>query len=178
LQTFELKAHPASAPLQVRSISARLAELPDGRLMLRCRVDGCERLVVPTYRGKGRGEELWKTTCFELFLAREGGRYREFNFSPSGQWAAYAFEGYRELAGNFDPYDTPDITHQTGMSMFVQTVFLDGRELEDAHCASITAVIEEEGGHLSYWALEHSGAKPDFHDPACFSIPLASPPER
>ncbi len=39
---------------------------------------------------------LWEHTCFEVFVAVEGEEgYHEFNFSPSGQWAAYAFSDYR-----------------------------------------------------------------------------------
>ena len=35
---------------------------------------------------------LWQTTCFEAFLRAPGGEaYREWNFAPSGDWAAYDF---------------------------------------------------------------------------------------
>ena len=44
-----------------------------------------------------RTDELWRSTCFELFLRFDDDeRYVEFNFSPSTRWAAYAFDGYRE----------------------------------------------------------------------------------
>ena len=154
-------------------MSVRWVELPDRRLMLRYRVDGAANLIVPPFRGRGRGDDLWKTTCFELFLYDGGGRYREFNFSPSGQWACYSFSGYRNLAGPFEPRQTPQIDHETGTSMFVQTVFIDRGELEGAESAALAAVIEEKGGRPSYWALAHGGLKPDFHDPACFRIPLS-----
>jgi len=172
LQTYELVAHPTFAPGQVAGVSVRWTELPDGRLMLRYRVDGCSTLVVPPFHGRGRGDELWKTTCFELFLYDGAGRYREFNFSPSGQWAAYAFSGYRNLADNFEPREIPEIKHETGDKVFMQTVFVDRRDLEGAESAALAAVIEEEGGRPSFWALAHGGLKPDFHDPACFRIPL------
>ena len=46
---------------------------------------------------RARADELWQTTCFEAFLEpRAATAYREFNFSPSGDWAAYDFDGYRE----------------------------------------------------------------------------------
>ena len=33
----------------------------------------------------------------KLFVSRGGQKsYREYNFSPSGDWAAYEFAGYRE----------------------------------------------------------------------------------
>ena len=41
--------------------------------------------------------------------------------------------------------------------------------------ANFTAVIEEKGGARSFWALAHPAAKPDFHDPACFTAELAPP---
>jgi hypothetical protein len=178
LQTYELKPHPAFAPAEVHSVTVRWAELPDRRLMLRYRVDGCSRLVLPRYRGNGRGEGLWKTTCFELFLDDGEGRYREYNFSPNGQWAAYAFSSYRNLDADFRPRATPEIKHETGSTVFVQTVFLDRRELEGAQTAALAAVIEENDGRLSYWAMAHPDEKPDFHDPACFRIPLAPAGER
>jgi hypothetical protein len=36
-------------------------------------------------------------------------------------------------------------------------------------------VLEEQGGHKSYWALAHEGDAPDFHDPACFLETVAAP---
>jgi hypothetical protein len=31
-------------------------------------------------------------------MAGEGPEYREFNFSPSGEWALYDFRGYRDAS--------------------------------------------------------------------------------
>ncbi len=43
-------------------------------------------------------------------------------------------------------------------------------------CAmGLCAVIEEQGGQLSYWALAHGGSTPDFHDAACFAALLEPP---
>ena len=172
MQTHQLVAHPNFAPGEVKGVTVHLAELADRRLMLRFRVDGGTNLVLPAYRGRGRGEELWKTTCFELFLYQGEGRYREFNFSPSGQWAAYEFAGYRNLIGDFEPRQTPEIKHETGESMFMMTVFLDRRELEGVERAALAAVLEESGGRPSYWALAHEQLKPDFHDPTGFRITI------
>lgn len=140
--------------------------------MLRFRVDGCGALLVPEFKGLGRGDDLWQRTCFELFLYDGDGRYREFNFSPSQRWAAYRFAGYRGQREDFDPVVSPDIQSDRGLSIFTLTAFLSQKELEGAQSASLAAVIEEQGNRLSYWALVHNGLKPDFHDPACFRIPL------
>jgi len=39
----------------------------------------------------------------------------------------------------------------------------------------LSAVIEEEGGVKSYWAMTHASEKPDFHDAACFAAGLEPP---
>ncbi|WP_133365262.1 DOMON-like domain-containing protein [Qipengyuania sediminis] len=172
MQTHDLKPHPAFQPGKVTGVSVRWSELPDGRLMLRYRVDGASALVVPPFKGHGQADELWKTTCFELFLYDGGGRYRELNFSPSGQWALYGFAGYRNRDGEMTLRDLPEIKHERGDSVFVQTVFIDAAILLGAGRAALAAVIEEEGGRPSYWALAHNGLKPDFHDPFGFRVPL------
>lgn len=54
-------------------------------------------LSLPAPVAPGRADGLWRSTCFELFLLDPvTGGYREFNFSPSGEWAAYEFDSYRE----------------------------------------------------------------------------------
>jgi hypothetical protein len=40
---------------------------------------------------------------------------------------------------------------------------------------ALSAVIEEEGGMLSYWALKHPPGKPDFHHPDAFALELEPP---
>jgi hypothetical protein len=37
----------------------------------------------------------------------------------------------------------------------------------------LSAVLEENDGTKSYWALAHPGDKPDFHAPGCFAARLA-----
>ena len=175
VQTLELTAHPAFQPAQVKAVSVRWAKIDDRRLMLRFRVDGAGALVVPPFRGHGEADELWKTTCFELFLYDGEGRYRELNFSPSGQWAIYSFAGYRNRAGHAVLRDHPEIKHEQGASVFVQTVFVDATILLGAERAALAAVLEEEGGRPSYWAMAHNGLKPDFHDPFGFRLPLPLP---
>lgn len=54
------------------------------------------RLLIPEPKNSARTDLLWEHTCFEAFIGLSGSpAYREFNFSPSGQWAAYAFD-YRQ----------------------------------------------------------------------------------
>jgi len=56
-----------------------------------------ERVRLPPARAPRIAQGLWRYTCCEIFVARVGSpAYHEFNFAPSGEWAAYAFERYRE----------------------------------------------------------------------------------
>lgn len=172
MQTHSLIVHPASPPDRVGKVTVRWGRIRDGRVMLRYRLDGCEALVVPSPMPQARAEELWTSTCCELFLCNSDGTYREYNFSPSGQWAAYAFSGYRTRIGDLEPRAWPEITIDRGASVFTLTVFLPEAELAGAERAMLSMVVKELGGRLSYWAARHGAEKPDFHNPACFVLPV------
>ena len=159
-------------PGKVERVSVRWGRIARERVMLRFRVDGCGDLRVPKPQPPLRTDGLWQTTCFELFLAVGGGSYREFNFSPSGQWAAYGFSGYRSKSVAFEPAAVPDIAIDSGPGVFTLTAFLAAEDLVSAQHAALTAVLEEERGRMSYWAPRHPSLKPDFHNPACFVLPV------
>lgn len=167
--------HPLSAPVKVSGVQASLLRMPGGRVLLRYRVEGASRLLVSAFKGRGRSDGLWKTTCFELFLAAADTAYREFNFSPSGEWAAYAFSAEREGMRDFEPIAWPEISSDLGQTTFIATAILDERELMGWSRAGLSAVLEEDGGVISYWALSHPSQNPDFHNPACFTAMLEAP---
>jgi len=164
--------HPDTPPRGIRSVAARWYQPGDGTVLLRWQVDGVESLVVPSFAGKGRADELWTTTCFELFLRDGAGGYREFNFSPSGRWAAWRFTGYRDGREDVEMPVAPEIACDSGAFLHVLTATVPLATLEGAQAAGLSAVIEEKDGTKSYWALAHATGKPDFHDSACFALPL------
>jgi hypothetical protein len=132
------------------------------------------RIRVPEPRPPGFADDLWKHTCFEMFVREEGAEaYREFNFSPSGEWAAYAFERYREGMRRCDGVD-PRVTVRTSavgveLDAVVPLVAISpGAVLT----VGLAAVIEDVDGTLSYWALAHPAGKPDFHIAEAFAIEL------
>lgn len=177
-QTHELVAHPANPPAQVRRISAKIIGHDSNWLRLRWRIEGSGALVVPEFAGKGRADGLWRTTCFEAFLQPAcGDRYIELNFSPSERWAAYDFSAPREGMTERPMPREPDCTMRQGSAFAIFDAAVPAMGLPQADCAmGLTAVIEEESGVISHWALRHGGAEPDFHDPACFAARLAAPP--
>lgn len=146
-------------------------------LGLRWTITGARDVIVPPFRRRCRADGLWQTTCFELFLGQPGSaNYAEFNLSPSSQWAAYDFTGYRA-----EPADRPVLrdlsaTYRAGGKTAIFDGYIPVAALPRLPTAmSLTAVIEEIGGVKSYWSLCHHRDAPDFHDPACFTSTLAAP---
>ncbi len=147
-------------------------------LCLRWRIEGPSSLVVPGLAGRSRADGLWQTTCFELFVKPEGGEaYAEFNLSPSERWAAYDFTGYREGMADRPIPRAPLCTWRGGRTFAIFDAAIPSSALPSLPAAiALTAVLEEKGGVKSYWAAAHPRAKPDFHDPACFTGRLEAPP--
>lgn len=128
--------------------------------------------------GAGRADELWRHTCFEVFVvARGSGEYREFNFSPSGEWAAYAFTAYRAGMTVLALPRGPERRWQCAADRLELTATLPAEALpadEGGLRLALSAVIEEQSGTISYWALKHAArhpaGQPDFHHPESFAL--------
>jgi hypothetical protein len=110
-----------------------------------------------------------------IFNTWEGGAglvgYREWNFAPSGDWAAYDFTAHREGRTDAD-VGAPYLRVEDNMTWWAlgATIPVEaGRQWE----LGLSAILEERDGTKSYWALAHpEGDKPDFHDPSCFTAHL------
>jgi hypothetical protein len=176
--TNQLIPHPERPPLAVTAITVRLDTRDPYWLRLRWRIEGTGKLVAPPFAGRTRREGLWRTTCFELFVrpAAAGERYAEFNLSPSEAWAAYDFAAYRQGMADRTMPRAPCCTMRPGRQFALFDAALPFASLPPLPWrAGLSAVIEEEGRHLSYWALAHLPGKPDFHDPACFALHVSAP---
>jgi hypothetical protein len=129
----------------------------------------------PSDPAGARVDGLWRHTCFELFAASEpvasGQGYREFNFSPSGQWQAYAFAGYRD-GGLLQAAQAPRIAleiHTDGLTLDVSLPVANLPQAPHLRLG-LCAVLEYADGGLSYWALRHAPGRPDFHHPDTFAL--------
>lgn len=125
------------------------------------------RFVLPAGSGERR-DQLWRTTCFEAFLGvPDSPAYREWNFAPSGDWAAYAFDDYRAGMRPAEVAAPPYIRLEDNLTWWTlgATIAVPAGE---ALRLGLSAVLEEQDGTTSYWALAHGDGPPDFHAPACF----------
>jgi hypothetical protein len=131
-------------------------------------------LVIPLPAVPVRQDELWRHTCFEAFVRHEAGSaYREFNFAPSGAWAAYDFDGYR-ASMRPAPTPAPEIACHAEDGVLELTVRLPPNALPAGTGLrlALSAVIEDRHGHRSYWALRHPAEKPDFHHTDGFALEI------
>lgn len=182
-----LQCHPATPAPVVRALDVRAALNAAGDLELAyCLRGDMVRLRIPERGAPERTDGLWEHTCFEVFVGAPGhAAYREFNFSPSGQWAAYAFADYRERDQALE-----DALVQVAAPRIVARLSAGRLELEASLAAAVlptptegtlllavAAVVEAtdlvDGCH-SYWALRHPAARPDFHHRDGFVLPLTS----
>lgn len=156
-------------------LSVTVDRQKDAVLDLRYRIAGnVDALAIGAPVVPGRGHELWRTTCFEAFVAvAQGTGYREYNLAPTGAWAAYQFDGYREGMRDAD-MPPPEMEIARGEHHLDLRTRLFLPESGPVRLG-LSAVIEERGGRISYWALAHPPGKPDFHDPACFALELPAP---
>ena len=132
-------------------------------------------LVIPNLKASvaGRHDELWKTTCFELFLQPQGQKnYWEINVSPRGDWNAYGFNDYREGMRREEGIQLAGLPHLEANDSGCECKFtLDLGSLgvrNSEWSLGVTAVIEMADGNKSYWAIQHSTEKPDFHKSESF----------
>ena len=169
-----LKLHADSVCEAVTAIEVDVARPAPGELALTYRLTGTTAgLVLPARAAPERTDELWRHSCFEAFVMPKGGTgYFEVNLAPSTQWAAYRFDAYRQ--GMAPAQGDPGVEVTLGaQSLELRAV---GRLAEAASApwrVGISAVIEEAGGRISYWALAHPPGRPDFHHDAGFVVELS-----
>lgn len=174
-----LRCHPSlSSPPAVRVEGA--ASFDDaGDLAVDFELSGdLAALRVPPPGPAHPADGLWQHTCLEVFAATmDGEAYREFNFSPSGSWAAYAFTRYRERQPDFAPGTPPALLALHGEGRLSLGAIIPAAALprERPLRLGLSAVLESRNGSLSCWALAHPAPQPDFHDHRGFVLVCPGP---
>ena len=174
---ISLQCHPETPADTVTAITVEYEIQPEGKLWLRYFVDcDLENLVSPSPAEPQRADGLWNTTCFELFLCEPASsNYFEVNFSPSSQWAAYRFDGYRAGMADWETPE-PEIGDDASETHFaLEATIALPPSVNGVWEASLSAVVHERGDIKSYWALNHPEGAPDFHHRDCFALKLAPP---
>ena len=178
---IDLSCHPSTTPETVRAIEVLVRRSADAELQMTFSLEGdIPRIRVPSPGLPRIATQLWQHTCFEAFIAVEGRRaYHEFNFAPSGEWAVYAFYGYRKGGALANETMRPRIAARSSRDRFELDTLVRLDTLSATHPRAslriaLAAVIEASDG-LSYWALRHPADKPDFHNADGFALLLEPP---
>jgi hypothetical protein len=163
------------------NLSAVADRTTAGDLHLRYVLHGpVDMIRLPRAGAISRGDRLWEHTCAEAFVAAEGASaYVELNFCPSRTWAAYAFTAYRERAPVAPNPAEPRIVTRREQDSLALEALVALTDLSPAYRDAVlrvglAMVIEATDGRLSYWALHHPSAQPDFHHPDGFTIRLSA----
>lgn len=181
--TVALACHPSSPTGAITGLTASARVAGAGKLAVRFVLEAdMSQIVLPRTRTPGRADELWRHTCFEVFVGLpENEAYCELNFSPSGEWAIYGFVGYRRGMAPIEVRRPPRIAMRpTPRGMVLEAVTyleeLPGPKPGSTLRAGVAAVIEEKDERLTYWALTHPAALPDFHHRLGFVLQVGIPP--
>lgn len=184
---YSLIPFTKTATTEALSLSAELRQQDDQTLKLCFQLHGdMASLRWPTTSStepkKGlRRDELWKTTCLEVFLTSQTAAldpnskaaYFEVNCSPNGDWNAYSFSSYRTNM------------QAASLKVSLQKAVIDIRsahfEIEISSPTPLpidlwgaAVVLDSNLGEKSYWALAHPASVADFHDKKAW-IPLRQP---
>ena len=123
-----------------------------------------------------RLHELWQNTCFEFFLgAKNSPGYWEFNLSPARHWNIYRFDNYRQGMEEETAFTTLPFTVKHNSDSFDLALDINLDKIipvEQPIEVAITTVVKSTNGDVSYWALSHKGAEPDFHLRESFVVEL------
>ena len=159
--------HPDTPAGAIHTVEAELRRVPGGATATFRAIGDAARLVVPVPASPDRTEGLWQTTCFELFVGGAGDSYREFNFSPSGAWAAYGFDSHRTARRDADAgIEIKTSLDAKGLTLIAKIE----SEFPNPARIGLTAVIEEADGGIRYWATSFAPGEPDFHATAVRSL--------
>jgi hypothetical protein len=172
----DLLRHDDSRGSAIKRIQVEVSRWPEGTLSLHYRIEGTiNGLLIPARAIPERRDGLWRHTCCEAFvMVGDGPAYHEFNLSPSGEWQAYAFKGYRSPVALPDvPTPRIESSHTaTDMSLHAK-IALKPPTGDMPLRVGLACVIEDRSGVLDYWALRHATRQPDFHmiESFCLLLP-------
>ncbi|MXO85277.1 hypothetical protein GRI38_04470 [Altererythrobacter aurantiacus] len=143
-------------------IEAELHPTPTGCRAAFVIAGAFDNLVIPGRETPTRRDELWRTTCCEIFWQPKADTsYREINLSPSTCWAAYDFADYRAKRQDA-ALDRIVVWSERAEDSLTLKAEIEGIFKLPASIG-LSTVIEESDGRMQYWALAFPEGPPDFH---------------
>lgn len=148
------------------SISTTL-QLQSNRIELRFVIKGgLDEYLFPQKSKQIRANELWKATCFELFLANgQKEDYYELNFSSSLAWNFYYLSAYRAEVQEVELLSEPKIETHIKEDAFQISFELEVEAclLEQFDIYNVTSILLTQENERTFWSEKHLTVVPDFH---------------
>ena len=114
-----------------------------------------------------REDELWKKTCFELFIAQKNSlSYYELNISPSNTWNFYSFSDYKTDMKEETSVSEPSIHSykiQTQYRLSFEFNFYE-KIIEKELIFNLAVILLDAKGLRHFYSINHKEGKVNFHD--------------
>mgnify|MGYP001048891419 CR=1 FL=1 len=171
VKMHNLILHPECAVGPITSVSASVLPTEQG-CRAQFRFDGdLSAIKIPADTDARRQDNLWKTTCCEIFWQPNGGSYyREFNLSPSSQWACYDFDDFRVNSRDAPVEAIAIACVHSDVRLVLNADIVS--ELPLPATVALNAIVEGNDGNIQFWALAFDPGRPDFHSATCRAISL------
>jgi hypothetical protein len=149
-----------------------VSELSENKLYIAFNINGkLDAYIFPQKSKLKRVDELWKETCFELFLANsKTEEYYELNFSSSLSWNFYHLSGYRNHVSEVKGLAEPKIEIFKKIDEFKITFELELKNFsfEKFDSYNLATILLTKESNRTFWAIKHLKTQPDFHDKKSF----------
>ncbi len=159
-----LKYHSQKTELNIESTLT----LNANKISLHFKISGAiKKYQFPQKEELKRASELWKATCFELFLANSKTQtYYEINISPTLHWNIYRLEVYRAEPKEFVVSSEPLIKSREDKEHYKIDFELACKELDLAEFDqyNLAVILLNKQNEREFWAVNPVGESPDFHD--------------
>lgn len=142
-------------------------DLAQNSLVLRFLIKGeLEGYSFSSQSKQTRANELWKATCFELFLANSKHEaYYELNFSSSFSWNFYRLSAYRAELEEMALLSSPKIEilrKEDEVQVFFELA-LEAGFLAQFDLYNVAVVLLNKENERGFWSLKEMREAPDFH---------------
>lgn len=123
-----------------------------------------EAYQIPTKQKQKRDNNLWESTCFELFLANsEMDGYYELNLSPSLAWNLYYLSDYRATPKEVCIKNEIEIeTFHNEDSLKLSCKFEMKTDVFNLYNVAVILLTQSNQRH--FWSVHHRSEEADFHD--------------
>jgi len=168
-QTFILKNHDQKQEKSRIKVEASI-EIKEKEIIVTYEIRGeLKNYIFNKAENKKRANELWRATCFELFIAPENSsNYWEFNISPTKAWNFYAFDSYKKSMREELLPSSPHIEIREEEMLYRCACSLSFRLKEKYYQFNLAVILLDNKDIRHFYTIYRKKGVADFHNRAYF----------